>query len=148
METLTVMGQRAKTAAAQLAKTGITERNNALKAAADALLAKRDTIQAANAKDIEAAKKNQMKPAMIDRLTLTDARIEGMAEGLYQIVQLDDPIGEITSMKQRPNGLMIGKKKVPLGVIAIIYESRPNVTADAFGLTLKSGNAVYFKRWQ
>lgn len=92
-------------------KTGITERNNALKAAADALLAKRDTIQAANAKDIEAAKKNQMKPAMIDRLTLTDARIEGMAEGLYQIVQLDDPIGEITSMKQRPNGLMIGKKR-------------------------------------
>ena len=111
METLTVMGQRAKTAAAQLAKTGITKRNNALKAAADALLAKRDTIQAANAKDIEAAKKNQMKPAMIDRLTLTDARIEGMAEGLYQIVQLDDPIGEITSMKQRPNGLMIGKKR-------------------------------------
>lgn len=145
METLTVMGQRAKTAAAQLAKTGITERNNALKAAADALLAKRDTIQAANAKDIEAAKKNQMKPAMIDRLTLTDARIEGMAEGLYQIVQLDDPIGEITSMKQRPNGLMIGKKKVPLGVIAIIYESRPNVTADAFGLTLKSGNAVILR---
>ena len=145
METLTVMGQRAKTAAAQLAKTRITERNNALKAAADALLAKRDTIQAANAKDIEAAKKNQMKPAMIDRLTLTDARIEGMAEGLYQIVQLDDPIGEITSMKQRPNGLMIGKKKVPLGVIAIIYESRPNVTADAFGLTLKSGNAVILR---
>ena len=145
METITVIGQRAKTAAAQLAKTGITERNNALKAAADALLAKRDTIQAANAKDIEAAKKNQMKPAMIDRLTLTDARIEGMAEGLYQIVQLDDPIGEITSMKQRPNGLMIGKKKVPLGVIAIIYESRPNVTADAFGLTLKSGNAVILR---
>lgn len=85
---------------------------------------------------------------MIDRLTLTDARIEGMAEGLYQIVQLDDPIGEITSMKQRPNGLMIGKKKVPLGVIAIIYESRPNVTADAFGLTLKSGNAVILRRWQ
>lgn len=86
-----------------------------------------------------------MKPALIDRLTLTDARIEGMAEGLRQLVALEDPVGEITSMKQRPNGLMIGYKKVPLGVIAIIYESRPNVTVDAFGLTFKSGNAVILR---
>lgn len=145
METLTQMGKRAKKAATELAKTGIVVRNNALKAAAQAILDHREMIQQANAKDIEAAKKNQMKPALIDRLTLTDARIDAMAEGLFQIVQLEDPIGEITSMKQRPNGLMIGKKKVPLGVIAIIYESRPNVTADAFGLTLKSGNAVILR---
>lgn len=86
-----------------------------------------------------------MKPALIDRLTLTDARIEGMAEGLRQLVALEDPVGEITSMKQRPNGLMIGYKKVPLGVIAIIYESLLNVTVDAFGLTFKSGNAVILR---
>lgn len=145
METLTEMGKRAKQAATELAKTSITVRNSALKAAADALLAHRTEIQEANAKDIEAARNNQMKPALIDRLTLTDARIDSMAEGLFQLVQLEDPIGEITSMKQRPNGLMIGKKKVPLGVIAIVYESRPNVTADAFGLTLKSGNAVILR---
>ena len=86
-----------------------------------------------------------MKPAMLDRLTLTDARIKGMVDGLMQVADLDDPIGEITHMKTRPNGLMIGYKKVPLGVVAIIYESRPNVTVDAFALTFKSGNAVILR---
>ena len=145
METLTQMGINAKSAAAQLAVTGVNVRNAALKAAAQAILDNREIIKEANKKDIEEAKKNNMKPALLDRLTLTDARIDGMAEGLFQIVQLDDPIGEIESMKQRPNGLMIGRKRVPLGVVAIIYESRPNVTADAFGLTLKSGNAVILR---
>lgn len=145
METLITMGQQARLAAVELAKTGIVERNNALKTAAAALLENREFIKAANEEDIAAAKKNQMKPALLDRLTLTDSRIEAMAEGLNQLVMSDDPIGEITSMKQRPNGLMIGKKRVPLGVVAIIYESRPNVTADAFGLTLKSGNAVILR---
>lgn len=145
METLTQMGINAKEASAQLAVTGVNERNAAIKAAAQALLDSRERIKDANQKDIDEAKKNNMKAALLDRLTLTDARIDGMAEGLFQIVQLNDPIGEIESMKQRPNGLMIGKKRVPLGVVAIIYESRPNVTADAFGLTLKSGNAVILR---
>ena len=112
---------------------------------ADELIKKADEIKKANKADVDEAVKNGMKPALIDRLTLTDARIEGMAEGLRQLVALEDPVGEITSMKQRPNGLMIGYKKVPLGVIAIIYESRPNVTVDAFGLTFKSGNAVILR---
>ena len=111
----------------------------------DELIKKADEIKKANKADVDEAVKNGMKPALIDRLTLTDARIEGMAEGLRQLVALEDPVGEITSMKQRPNGLMIGYKKVPLGVIAIIYESRPNVTVDAFGLTFKSGNAVILR---
>ncbi len=145
METLEQIGKNAKAASRLLGKMGTTQKNEALHAVADALLAAKTEIQTENQKDIERGKANGMHPAMIDRLTLTDARIEGMAEGLYQLVQLEDPIGEVTSMKKRPNGLMIGKKKVPLGVVAIIYESRPNVTADAFGLTFKSGNAVILR---
>jgi glutamate-5-semialdehyde dehydrogenase len=145
METLEIMGQRAKKASRELAKLGITKKNDALHQIAQALLDNKDKIKAANQIDLELATNNGMKPALIDRLTLTDARIEGMAEGLFQLVQLEDPIGEISSMKTRPNGLMIGYKRVPLGVVAIIYESRPNVTADAFGLTFKSGNAVILR---
>lgn len=128
-----------------MAKLSIVAKNNALIKVGDAISLAREEIKQANAKDILIAKENGMKPALLDRLTLTDARIDGMVEGLLQLVQLEDPVGEIQSMKTRPNGLMIGYKKVPLGVVAIIYESRPNVTVDAFGLTFKSGNAVILR---
>ncbi len=128
-----------------MAKLSIAAKNNALIKVGDAISLAREEIKQANAKDILIAKENGMKPALLDRLTLTDARIDGMVEGLLQLVQLEDPVGEIQSMKTRPNGLMIGYKKVPLGVVAIIYESRPNVTVDAFGLTFKSGNAVILR---
>ena len=105
----------------------------------------RKLILQENAKDIEAAKAKGVKQSLIDRLALTEQRIEDMAEGLRQIAALDDPIGEVLGMKTRPNGLRIGKKRVPLGVVGIIYESRPNVTADAFGLCFKTGNAVILR---
>lgn len=128
-----------------MAKLQIVTKNNALVKVGDAISLAREEIKQANAKDVLIAKEKGMKPALLDRLTLTDARIDGMVEGLLQLVQLEDPVGEIKSMKTRPNGLMIGYKKVPLGVVAIIYESRPNVTVDAFGLTFKSGNAVILR---
>lgn len=139
------IGEKAKQAATELNILGVTEKNQGLAAAADALIAQADVILAANEKDIEAAMKNEMKDSLIDRLRLTKERIEAMAEGLLQIVSLEDPIGEVISMKCRPNGLMIGQKRVPIGVIGIIYESRPNVTADAFGLCFKTGNAVILR---
>lgn len=145
MNTLITIGEKAKAASTFLGKLGTIEKNNALKAVANAILEKKEYITEANHTDIENAKKNGMKPALIDRLTLTEARLNGMAEGLFQLVDLEDPIGEVISMKKRPNGLIIGSKRVPLGVIAIIYESRPNVTADAFGLCFKSGNAVILR---
>lgn len=139
------IGEKAKQAAVTLNVLGVTEKNEGLTAAADALIAQADLILEANEKDIEAAVANQMKESLVDRLRLTKQRIEAMAEGLYQIVGLEDPIGEVISMKRRPNGLMIGQKRVPIGVIGIIYESRPNVTADAFGLCFKTGNAVILR---
>lgn len=145
MEALEIMGQRAKEASRIIAKLGSAAKNDALIAVARELEAHADEIKKANSIDLDAAHKNGMKPALIDRLALTDSRIEGMAEGLRQLASLEDPIGEITSMKTRPNGLMIGYKRVPLGVVGIIYESRPNVTVDAFGLTFKSGNAVILR---
>ena len=99
----------------------------------------------ANQKDVQAALAKGMNPGLVDRLSLNDARIQAMAEGLLQVASLDDPVGEVISMKPRPNGLLIGQKRVPLGVIGMIYEARPNVTADAFGLCFKSGNAVILK---
>jgi len=145
MDTLVIIGEKARAASTFLGKLGTIEKNNALKIVAEAILANKDYITEANNIDLENAKKNGMKPALLDRLTLTEARMNGMAEGLLQLVELEDPIGEVISMKKRPNGLIIGSKRVPLGVIAIIYESRPNVTADAFGLCFKSGNAVILK---
>lgn len=145
MDSIKVIGQRAKEASKQMSKLEIVAKNNALIKVGDAISLAREEIKQANQKDILIAKENGMKPALLDRLTLTDARIDGMVEGLLQLVQLEDPVGEIKSMKTRPNGLMIGYKKVPLGVVAIIYESRPNVTVDAFGLTFKSGNAVVLR---
>lgn len=145
MISLTDIGIRAKKASRYMARLGINERNKALEKVAKALIDNADYIKEANNIDLENAKANNMKPALIDRLTLTDDRIKGMADGLNVLVGLEDPIGEVTEMKTRPNGLIIGNKRVPLGVVAIIYESRPNVTADAFGLTFKSGNAAILR---
>ena len=145
MESLEQIGIKAKKASRYLAKLGIDEKNKALEAVADALTANAESIIAANEKDLVNAKANGMKPALIDRLTLDVKRINAMADGIRVLTGLEDPVGEVTGMKKRPNGLVIGTKRVPLGVIAIIYESRPNVTADAFGLTFKSGNACILR---
>ena len=145
MTALIEMGQRAKDAAAVLAKVSSEQKNKALLEAAKALRQSADTILAANAQDLKRGRENGMSKALLDRLMVNPARIDAMAEGLEQIVTLDDPIGEILSMKKRPNGLMIGQMRVPFGVIGIIYESRPNVTADAFGLCFKTGNAVILR---
>lgn len=145
MFNLEEIGKRAKAAEPVLRIMETNRKNEALQRIADALIMRNEEILAANAADIEAAKANGMAPGMVDRLLLTKERIEAMAEGLTQISSLDDPIGEVLSMKKRPNGLTIGQKRVPLGVIGIIYESRPNVTADAFGLCFKTGNVVILK---
>ncbi len=145
MEELISIGKGAKTAAKELNKLGQKEKNQFLVLAADTLLDAKKEILTANEKDISLAKKNEMKESLIDRLTLTQERIEAMADGLRQIASLKDPIGELISMEKRPNGLQIIEKRVPLGVIGIIYESRPNVTVDAFGLCFKTGNAVILR---
>lgn len=120
-------------------------KNRALLTAADALIQEQDVILAENAKDMENGRKNQMPAGMLDRLLLTGERIAQMAEGLRQVASLEDPVGEVLDMKKRPNGLLIGQKRVPLGVVGIIYEARPNVTADAFALCFKTGNVVILK---
>ena len=135
----------AKKAAAKLAVTGTAVKNKALLAMAQALLDKQEEILAANAIDMERAAAKGMKSSMLDRLKLTAARIEGMADGLRQVANLPDPVGSVLNGKTLANGLTITKVRVPLGVIGIIYEARPNVTADAAGLCLKSGNAVVLK---
>ena len=139
------IGSRAKEVSRVLNNLGSTPKNEGLKAVAQALLDGKDKILEANQKDVQAALAKGMNPGLVDRLSLNDARIQAMAEGLLQVATLDDPVGEVISMKPRPNGLLIGKKRVPLGVIGMIYEARPNVTADAFGLCFKSGNAVILK---
>ena len=146
METyMQMLGRLAKSASREAAKLGTKAKNRGLLAVANELVEERELILQENAKDIEAAKAKGVKQSLIDRLALTEQRIEDMAEGLRQIAALDDPIGEVLGMKTRPNGLRIGKKRVPLGVVGIIYESRPNVTADAFGLCFKTGNAVILR---
>lgn len=142
---LNILGQKAKAASYIMGKLGISDKNRGLKKAAEALIENTEAILKANEADIKIAKENGMHPGLIDRLTLTKSRIEAMSEGINQIVGLEDPIGEVISMKNRPNGLVIGQKRVPLGVVGIIYESRPNVTADAFALCFKTGNAVILK---
>lgn len=139
------IGERAKAAEIVLRVLSANEKNKVLTTAADYLMADMKMMLEANMTDMEKAKENKMSPALLDRLLLTESRIAQMAEGLRQIAALDDPIGEVLSMKQRPNGLIIGQKRVPLGVIGIIYESRPNVTADAFGLCFKAGNVVILR---
>lgn len=142
---LRIIGQRAKEASFLLGRLGSAEKNRGLLAAAEEICRQQERILAANAKDIEAAKKKGMAAGLVDRLLLTPERIEGIVEGMRQVVGLEDPIGEVISMKERPNGLLIGQKRVPLGVIGIIYEARPNVTADAFALCFKTGNAVILR---
>ena len=139
------IGSRAKEVSRVLNNLGSTPKNEGLKAVAQALMDGKDKILEANQKDVQAALAKGMNPGLVDRLSLNDARIQAMAEGLLQVASLDDPVGEVISMKPRPNGLLIGQKRVPLGVIGMIYEARPNVTADAFGLCFKSGNAVILK---
>ena len=131
MELLEICKQ-AKEVKQQIAVLSTVQKNQALSAVADKLVEKQKKLIDANSIDMENGRKNQMPEGLLDRLLLTEARIAQMAEGLRQVVSLEDPVGEVISMKKRPNELMIGKKRVPLGVIGIIYESRPNVTADAF----------------
>lgn len=137
--------KRAKEARQEMAVLPTDRKNQALLAVAEHLSAQKEKLIAANQKDMENGKKNGMPEALLDRLKIDDTRISQMAEGIRQIAGLCDPVGEVTSMKKRPNGLMIGLKRVPLGVVGIIYESRPNVTADAFGLCFKTGNVVILR---
>ncbi len=139
------LGQQARAASRLMAQADTSTKNRALLAIADAMLRDSARLIAENAKDVAAAKANALDAASVDRLTLTEKTVRGMAEGLQQIAALPDPIGEISDMKYRPSGIQVGKMRVPLGVIGIIYESRPNVTADAAGLCLKSGNAAILR---
>jgi glutamate-5-semialdehyde dehydrogenase len=139
------LGRRARAAARQVAKSSTAERNRALQAAADALEAARDELAEANARDLEAGRRAGLDAALLDRLELTPGRIDGMAEGLRQIAALPDPVGAVRDLASRPSGIQVGRMRVPLGVIGIIYESRPNVTADAAGLCLKAGNATLLR---
>ena len=139
------MGQRAKEASYFLGSMGMELKNQGLAAAADELIRRQEEILKANEADIVRAKEKGMAPGLVDRLTLTPERIQGIVEGIQQVIGLEDPIGEVLSMKKRPNGLLIGQKRVPLGVIGMIYEARPNVTADAFALCFKTGNAVILR---
>ncbi|MFC1715741.1 glutamate-5-semialdehyde dehydrogenase [Candidatus Poribacteria bacterium] len=135
----------AKKAARVLASVSSGIKNDALLAMADGIIDASEKLKEENAKDLEYAREKGLSSALIDRLELNDKRIDGMASGLREIAVLPDPIGEVTRMRQRPNGLQVGKVRVPIGVIGIIYESRPNVTADAVGLCLKSGNAIILR---
>lgn len=144
-EMLELLGKKAKEAEVILRSLGSAKKNQVLEAVAEALVKNTDTLLQANAIDVENGRSNHMPEGLVDRLMLTSDRIAGMAEGLRQVAALEDPIGEVIGMKKRPNGLLIGQKRVPLGVIGIIYEARPNVTADAFALCFKTGNAVILK---
>ncbi|MCI9633741.1 MAG: glutamate-5-semialdehyde dehydrogenase [Ruminococcus sp.] len=139
------LGIRAKDASRLCAKLGTQAKNRGLLEVAGELRSQSAYLLEENEKDLKAAKEKGVKQSLIDRLRLTEQRISDMAEGLTQVAALEDPIGEVLSMKNRPNGLRVGKKRVPLGVVGIIYESRPNVTADAFGLCFKTGNAVILR---
>ena len=139
------VGQQARQAARAVARSTTAVRNQALQATAEALDAARDELAAANARDLEGGRANGLEAAMLDRLELTPARIDAMIEGLRQVASLPDPIGEITDMTYRPSGIQVGRMRVPLGVIGIIYESRPNVTVEAASLCLKSGNATILR---
>ncbi len=139
------VGQQARTASRAMAMADTNAKNLALENIATAILLDSAKLISENAKDVASAKANGLDAASVDRLTLTEKTVKGMAEGLRQIAALPDPIGEISDMKYRPSGIQVGKMRVPLGVIGIIYESRPNVTADAAGLCLKSGNAAILR---
>ena len=139
------LGQQARVASRELNRANTGQKNTALLAIADAIESCSSELLAANKKDMDAGAKNGLDEALLDRLALNNERIAGMAEGIRQIVALPDPVGEITDLNYRPSGIQVGKMRVPLGVIGIIYESRPNVTADAAALCLKSGNAAILR---
>jgi glutamate-5-semialdehyde dehydrogenase len=145
MTALQQQGAAAKAATYVLSTTGTAKKNEALEAIASILTERQNEWLAANAEDVAAAKEAGMRPAMLDRLTLTPARIAGIVDGVRQVASLPDPIGQVTKMETRPNGLIIGRRRVPLGVIAIIFEARPNVTVDAAALCLKSGNVCILR---
>jgi glutamate-5-semialdehyde dehydrogenase len=139
------VGRAARDASRAMASASTAAKNTALLAMAAAIRAQSDALLAENAADLEQARADGLEPAMLDRLTLTAKGVETMAEGLEQVAALPDPVGEITDMKRRPSGIQVGKMRVPLGVVGIIYEARPNVTADAAALCLKSGNAAILR---
>jgi len=145
VEYMHALGKSARSASRIVAASSTGQRNNALLAMADSLEANASTLQAENRKDLEAGRAKGLDAALLDRLELTSEGIAGMAEGLRQIATLPDPVGAITDLDYRPSGIQVGRMRVPLGVIGIIYESRPNVTADAAGLCLKSGNATILR---
>jgi glutamate-5-semialdehyde dehydrogenase len=142
---MTGLGKNARAASRELARANTGEKNTALLAIADSIIASQARLIEENNKDLEAGKANGLDDALLDRLALNADRIQAMAEGLRQIAALPDPVGEITDLNYRPSGIQVGKMRVPLGVIGIIYESRPNVTADAAGLCLKAGNAAILR---
>ena len=142
---ITALAQKVKKASRVLAAIGTTEKNRALRLMAAGLRERRNFLQEENQLDLIEAEKNSLPAAMIDRLTLSDAVIESMAVGLEEVASFPDPVGEVTRMWKRPNDLMVGKMRIPLGVVGMIYESRPNVTADAAGLCLKAGNGVLLR---
>ncbi len=139
------LGQQARSASRLMAKANTSAKNQCLENVADNLLAQKNMLLEANKSDLANGKEKQLDAALMDRLELTNARIASMIEGLQQVASLPDPIGEITDLKYRPTGIQVGKMRVPLGVVGIIYESRPNVTADAAALCLKSGNSVILR---
>jgi len=142
---MTALGENARSAATQMAKAETAVKNKALVAIADELDAGRAQLKQENQRDLQAGKEKGLDAALLDRLALTESRIDSMIEGLRQIASLADPIGEINDMSYRPSGIQVGRMRVPLGVVGIIYESRPNVTADAAALCLKSGNATILR---
>jgi len=139
------VGRAARAASRVLARASTGDKNRALGAMADAVDGSRAALLAANARDLDAGRRDGLDDALVDRLTLNDARIAAMAQGLHEIVALPDPVGAVTDLSYRPSGIQVGRMRVPLGVVGIIYESRPNVTADAAGLCLKSGNACILR---
>ncbi|MDH3979949.1 MAG: glutamate-5-semialdehyde dehydrogenase [Gammaproteobacteria bacterium] len=144
-EYMQAVGMRARAAARAMSRADSGMKDAALTAIAGAIESAADALKAANAKDLEAGRQHGLDAALLDRLELNDARIAAMAEGLREIALLPDPVGSISDMNYRPSGIQVGRMRVPLGVIGIIYESRPNVTADAAGLCLKSGNAAILR---
>ncbi|WP_296269285.1 glutamate-5-semialdehyde dehydrogenase [Pseudomonas sp. UBA6562] len=145
LDYMTRLGRAAREASRVIGRASTAQKNRALQAAAAALDAARDELTAANEQDLAAGRANGLEPALLDRLALTPARIDGMITGLRQVAALPDPVGAIRDMSYRPSGIQVGKMRVPLGVVGIIYESRPNVTIDAASLCLKSGNATILR---
>src|SRR5256885_15775125 len=139
------VGRRARAASREVARANTAVKNQALLAAAKAVRRDANKLLATNAEDVRTARAAGKDAAFIDRLTLTEKTIESMAEGLEQVAKLPDPVGEISELKEQPSGIKVGRMRVPLGVIGIVYESRPNVTADAAALGLKAGNACILR---